>query len=94
MCQVVSKPGEKLAKKRVDTMATNSVPTTDEALQFAVSSIKKSDYSRGRKALKWVLKREPENVAAWLWMERCVEDVSQKGECFRRASALNPMQAS
>jgi hypothetical protein len=68
------------------------IPTTEEALSFAARSIEKSELETGRAALRWVLRREPENVSAWLWLKKCVEqDQLKQQEVIQRVSALNPM---
>lgn len=68
------------------------IPTTEEALNFAVRSIHRADLETGRAALRWVLRREPENVSAWLWLKKCVEqDRALERDVIERVHALNPM---
>ena len=68
------------------------IPTTDEALEYAVRSIERTDFSTGRQALQWVLRREPENVSAWLWLKKCVEqDERMSTEVLAQVTSLNPM---
>jgi hypothetical protein len=68
------------------------IPTTEEALAFAARSIQKSELETGKAALRWVLRREPENVSAWLWLKKCVEqDQVQHQDVLQRVSALNPL---
>ncbi len=69
---------------------TAVMPTTDQALEFAVRSIQKADVETGRAALRWVLKREPTNVSAWLWLTRCVEDQVFRSQCVDQVATLNP----
>jgi Tfp pilus assembly protein PilF len=71
-------------------MATNRIPSIEEALQYAVTAIKRSDLNTGKAALSWVLKREPSNIVAWTWMTACVSDHDVLSECHRRVSALDP----
>jgi hypothetical protein len=71
-------------------MTMTAIPTTDQALEFAVRSIQKADVETGRAALKWVLKREPSNVSAWLWLTRCIDDQSMKSQCVAQLATLNP----
>ncbi len=71
-------------------MATNTYPTTDEALDFAVETIGRGDLDRGRKVLSWVLQKDPNNVVAWTWMTRCTKDMDALREVHRRIDALNP----
>ena len=68
------------------------MPTTEQALSFAVDAIRRSDIERGRAALTWVLQREPDNVVAWLWLSDCVQDTRVREECLRRLSALDPFK--
>jgi hypothetical protein len=67
-----------------------AIPTTDQALEFAVRSIRKADTETGKEALRWVLKREPTNVSAWLWLGRCVEDQVFRAKCVDQVATLNP----
>ena len=69
---------------------TAAIPTTDQALEFAVRSIQKSDVDTGRAALRWVLKREPTNVSAWLWLTRCVDDQGFCTQVVNQVATLNP----
>jgi hypothetical protein len=71
-------------------MTTGAIPTSEQALDFAVSAIKRGDSSRGQAALAWVLQREPSNVVAWLWMAECLPDSDAKQECLSRVTALSP----
>ncbi|MFP3854687.1 MAG: hypothetical protein ACLFWD_10395 [Anaerolineales bacterium] len=68
------------------------IPTTEEALAFAVNSIQRAEIETGKAALRWVLRREPENVSAWLWLKKCVEqDQLKQQEVVQRITSLNPM---
>lgn len=71
-------------------MATYHIPTTEEAIGYAVESIRNKDFQRGQAALTWVLDREPRNIVAWLWMAQCVRSEEAKAECMRRVTAMNP----
>lgn len=71
-------------------MSTAATPTSDQALDYAVSAIKRGDSSRGQAALAWVLQREPSNVVAWLWMAECLPESEAKQDCLRRVTALSP----
>lgn len=68
------------------------IPTTEEALTFAAKSIQRAEIETGKAALRWVLRREPENVSAWLWLKKCVEqDQHKQQEVVQRITSLNPM---
>ncbi|HLC06489.1 MAG TPA: hypothetical protein VJK02_25935 [Anaerolineales bacterium] len=71
-------------------MASYIVPSTEEALGYAVQSIREKDYRKGQAALTWVLDREPKNVVAWLWMAQCVRSEEARSECMRRVAAMSP----
>ena len=71
-------------------MATLPMPTCEQALDFAVSAIKRADSNKGQAALAWVLQREPKNVVAWLWLAECAPDMQVRQECLARVSELNP----
>ena len=66
-------------------------PSTEEALSFAVRSAQRADMETARAALRWVLRREPENVAAWMWLERVSEDAASVNYCSTRIAELNPV---
>lgn len=75
----------------IEVLMTNPAsPTSEQALDYAVSAIKRGDASRGQAALAWVLQREPSNVVAWLWMAEVLPDGSAKQECLQRVTALSP----
>jgi Tfp pilus assembly protein PilF len=73
-----------------ELMMTSVHPTSEQALDYAVSAIKRGDSSRGKAALAWVLQREPSNVVAWLWMAECLPESPAKQECLQRVTALSP----
>jgi hypothetical protein len=59
-------------------------------LEQAVSHIKAGNTERGKQLLVEVLKQNPKDEKAWLWMSKCVESVSQKKDCFQRVLQINP----
>lgn len=70
------------------------IPTTEEALAFAAKSIQRADLETGKAALRWVLRRDPDNISAWLWLKKCVEfDQAKELEVLDRVTALNPLPA-
>ena len=66
-------------------------PSTEEALAFAVRSAERADMETARAALRWVLRREPENVAAWTWLERLSDSADSVNYCAGRIAELNPV---
>ncbi len=62
--------------------------TTEEAMSFALGAIDRGETMKAGQALTWILKREPENALAWLWMPACLADEGRKRECYRKLSDL------
>ena len=61
-----------------------------EKLQKAITAIKKGDKATGKKLLIEVLRADPQNETAWLWMSTVVKSLSQREECLLKALAINP----
>ncbi len=59
-------------------------------LEQAASYIKAGDTEKGKQLLIEVIKHDPNDENAWLWMSRCVRTVEQKRECFDRVLKINP----
>jgi Tfp pilus assembly protein PilF len=59
-----------------------------EAVQSAVEAIQRGDLGQGRATLTWVLRENPGDRLAWLWMACCVTDEPERDECYRRASKI------
>ena len=64
-----------------------SMPTLFEQ---AISHIKAGDIEMGKQFLAEVLKQNPRDEKAWLWMTKCVTDTEQKRYCFDRVLKINP----
>lgn len=60
------------------------------ALDNAANAIKAGRIRQGRSILEEVLRTEPDNVLALLWMTRCVDDPSQKLVLFNRVLSIDP----
>jgi hypothetical protein len=65
----------------------DGVPNLEQAFLFALDAIDRGDLQLGYAALGWVLQREPDNSAAWLWMACTVPEEERKRECYMRAEA-------
>lgn len=63
--------------------------TIEEALQIGVAAVDRGELEKGKAALSWVLKHDPRNTTAWLWMACCLPDDHAKQECYRRVSAIS-----
>lgn len=68
-------------------MFAAETPSVEEAIEFAVQAIDRGDYKLGNAALDWVLKKEPDNPVAWIWMACCVTDEEAKRSCYSRISS-------
>lgn len=65
--------------------------TTDqvkEAISSAVDAIQRGDLGQGRATLSWVLREQPDNRLAWLWMACCVNEEAARTECYERATQI------
>ena len=69
-------------------MAAPTIPgySVEDALAYAIEAIDRGNLSAGKKALEWVLQREPKNQSAWVWMACCVTDEDTKRQCFQEIS--------
>ncbi len=61
-----------------------------DKLQQAISLIKSGDKKRGKHLIGEVIKEDPENETAWLWMYNLVAQPEKKQFCLERALAINP----
>lgn len=61
-----------------------------DKLQQAIDAIGSGHKSTAHKLLTEVLKSEPQNEAAWLWMSKVVTTVEQRKKCLQQALKLNP----
>jgi Tfp pilus assembly protein PilF len=59
-------------------------------LEQAVIHIKAGEIEKARPLLIEVLKQNPSNENAWLWMTKCVTETEQKRYCFEKVLKLNP----
>jgi hypothetical protein len=59
-------------------------------LEQAVSYIKAGNTEGGKQLLIEVLKQNPKDENAWLWMSKCVTSISQKKDCFQKVLQINP----
>jgi DNA-binding response OmpR family regulator len=59
-------------------------------LQQAITAIKAGDKEKGRQLLTQVIKADPRNEAAWLWMTEVVDRDVDQIMCLRNALKINP----
>ena len=61
-----------------------------EKLQKAINAIKKGDKKLGEKLLSEILRADPKNEMAWLWMSTVVDSLDHKEQCLERVLKINP----
>ena len=59
-------------------------------LEQAVTHIRTGEIDNARTLLIEVLKQNPGDENAWLWMTKCVNEPEQKRYCFEKVLKLNP----
>jgi hypothetical protein len=57
-------------------------------LQTAQEAIRQGHRELGRQLLARLLRANPRNEAAWLWLSAVVDDPDQERECVQRAMRL------
>lgn len=60
----------------------------------AIALIKQGNLAEGAKILSEVIKNDPDNEQAWLWMSACVVDRGKKIYCLQRVHQINPYSAA
>ena len=61
-----------------------------DKLKQAVAYIKSGDIEKGRQLLVEIIKQNPRDENAWLWMSKCVKTSEQRRDCFERVLKINP----
>ena len=59
-------------------------------LEQAVAHIQAGELEKGKQTLAEILKQNPRDENAWLWLARCVTDPEQVRYCFERILKINP----
>lgn len=59
-------------------------------LQQAITAIKAGDKAAGKQLLIEVIKADPRNETAWLWMTQCVSTNEERVKCLQNALKINP----
>ena len=59
-------------------------------LQQAIAAIKAGDKKTGQQLIAQVIKADPKNEAAWLWMASTLDDPQEKKECLQKVLQINP----
>ncbi len=66
----------------------------EEAISSAVDAIHRGDLGEGRATLSWVVREDPDNRLAWVWLAACVEDESARNDCYKKASEVPSFSSS
>lgn len=61
-----------------------------DTLEQTIAMIKAGDTESGRRALRQILRREPDNEKAWLWLSSLTETDQERYACLERVLAINP----
>lgn len=62
----------------------------DKKLSQAVNAIKAKDFLTARGILAAILKQDPKNEQAWLFLTLCMEEPEKKQDCLQQVLAINP----
>ncbi len=63
-------------------------------LQQAIAAIRSGHMIEGQELLEQILKADPHQEGAWLWMSAVVKTDAERIECLQRALAVNPNNAA
>ncbi len=61
-----------------------------DELERAINLIRSGDKRAGRQLLAQVLRAQPQNETAWLWMSNVVDTDEQRRDCLERVLAIDP----
>ena len=56
------------------------MPSIQDAIDSAVDAIQRGDLGHGKATLTWVLREDPSNRLAWLWIACCVHEYEAREE--------------
>lgn len=62
----------------------------DNTLQRAIALIKSGNKKDGGQLLAEIVKKDPQNVNAWLWLSSCVNTDEQRIYCIKKVLAIDP----
>src|SRR5512146_1966611 len=61
-----------------------------DPLRQAVAAVQAGDRAAGRRLLAEVIRGDPRNETAWLWMSAVTDSDAQRRACLERVLAINP----
>jgi hypothetical protein len=59
-------------------------------LQRAIAAIRSGDRETGKRLLAEVIRHDPRNEAAWLWMSAVIDSDEHRRTCLERVLTINP----
>jgi len=62
----------------------------DNNLQQAIAFIKSGDKEHGKRLLAEIVKNDPRNLNAWLWLSSCVNNDEQRIYCLHKVLEIDP----
>jgi len=63
---------------------------TIDKLNVAIAAVRAGDKTSGQQLLSEIVKAEPSNETAWLWLSACVDNIEQLKYCLTKALSINP----
>jgi len=63
-------------------------------LDEGVAAIQQRDFKKASYLLAQAVKREPENVMAWLWLAKSLPDPERRRRCIERALVVDPQHGA
>ena len=63
---------------------------TQAQLKRAILAAQTGRLEEGRRLLAAILRKDPRNATAWVWLGKAVDDVEKRRECFSRALQIDP----
>lgn len=63
---------------------------SSETIEQAIQLIRAGDKKAGGKLLAEVVKQDPQNETAWLWLAGCFDNEEKKKFCLKKALEINP----
>jgi hypothetical protein len=61
-----------------------------DTLQRAIAAIRSGDNELGERLLADVIRSDPRNETAWLWMSAVIDSDEHRRDCLKRVLAINP----
>ena len=59
-------------------------------LRAGIEAVRSGDRSGGRRLLESVVRADPKNEVAWVWLASCMPTIADRRACLQRALQINP----